>query len=310
MTKSRAASRGGSCVGCIATAIVVVAALPGPVAGDQVSLTAVKDNTLFSSATGGLSSGAGPFLFVGQSGGQVGDPIQHRALLAFDVSSIPAGSTITSATVTLTLLQASPFGGDDLLRLRRVSTNWGEGTSIAFGGMGAPSTPGDATWLHTFYSNQFWASAGGDYVGPISASLTVGTTPGPYVWGSTATMVTQVQLWLDNPATNFGWVLVGNETTLFSAKKFYSREGEPGTLPQLVVTFDPPPCPWDCDGSNDGNTNVADLLALLGQYDPDAPGICAGGGSCDYDGNGCVDVVDLLKLLAHYTTDPGGIGCP
>ncbi len=70
-----------------------------------------------------------------------------------------------------------------------------------------------------------------------------------------------------------------------------------------------PPCPWDCDGSGDGNANVSDLLALLGQYDPAAPNTCTGG-SCDYDGNGCVDVVDLLMLLAHYTTDPGGAGCP
>ncbi len=69
------------------------------------------------------------------------------------------------------------------------------------------------------------------------------------------------------------------------------------------------PCPWDCDGSGDGNTNVNDLLALLAQYDGEAPNNCTGG-SCDYDGSGCVDVVDLLKLLAHYTTDPGGVGCP
>ncbi len=69
-------------------------------------------------------------------------------------------------------------------------------------------------------------------------------------------------------------------------------------------------CPWDCDGSGDGNVNVSDLLALLGQYDPGAPGICDGGESCDFGGNGCVDVSDLLKLLAHYTTDPSGTGCP
>ncbi len=69
-------------------------------------------------------------------------------------------------------------------------------------------------------------------------------------------------------------------------------------------------CPWDCDGSGDGSVNVTDLLALLAQYDPQAPGVCDGGESCDYDGNGCVDVTDLLELLAHYTTDPQGIGCP
>ena len=70
-----------------------------------------------------------------------------------------------------------------------------------------------------------------------------------------------------------------------------------------------PGCPWDCDGSNDGNVNVNDLLALLGQWDIESPLNCTGG-SCDYDNDGCTDVSDLLKLLAHYTTDPRGIGCP
>ncbi len=66
-------------------------------------------------------------------------------------------------------------------------------------------------------------------------------------------------------------------------------------------------CAWDCDGSGDGIVGVSDLLALLAQYDSQAPVGCTGG-SCDYDGNGCVDVADLLKLLAHY--DPAGAGCP
>ncbi len=67
------------------------------------------------------------------------------------------------------------------------------------------------------------------------------------------------------------------------------------------------PCPWDCDGNYDGTADVADLLALLGQYDPAAPGECTGG-TCDFDGDGCVDVDDLLKLLAHF--DPDNLGCP
>lgn len=70
-----------------------------------------------------------------------------------------------------------------------------------------------------------------------------------------------------------------------------------------------PPCPWDCDGTADGNANVLDLLTLIGQFDPGAPGTCDGGESCDFDGDGCVDVVDLLKLLGAYTPGPMGIGC-
>ena len=68
-------------------------------------------------------------------------------------------------------------------------------------------------------------------------------------------------------------------------------------------------CEWDCDGSNDGNANVSDLLSLLGDWDITSPIGCTGG-SCDYNNDGCVDVVDLLKLLGNYATDPSGIGCP
>lgn len=74
--------------------------------------------------------------------------------------------------------------------------------------------------------------------------------------------------------------------------------------------YEYPGCPWDCDGSVDGDVNVSDLLALLGQFDASSPLNCSGG-SCDYNGDGCVDVIDLLELLAHYNVDPtGGSGCP
>ncbi len=71
----------------------------------------------------------------------------------------------------------------------------------------------------------------------------------------------------------------------------------------------PVECPWDCDGSGDGNVNVTDLLTLLAQWDAGSPLECTGG-TCDYNGDGCIDVLDLLKFLAHLTPDPAGFGCP
>ena len=290
------------------TALACAALGAVPAIGDEVSLTPVKDNTLFESVDGSLSSGAGDFLFVGLSGAQVPPAIQHRAVLAFDLSSIPRCSIVDSASLTLTLILASPFGGQDNVKLHRVLADWGEGTSDAFGGFGAPSTADDATWIHTFFPDQFWGSAGGDFSPEISAGQTVGTTTGEYTWGSTPLMVNDVQSWLINPDANFGWIVIGNEVDPGGAKKYFSRESGVGQ-PVLVVEFSPAPCPWDCDGSCDGNANVADLLQLLAEYDSDSPVDCTGG-LCDFDGNGCVDVVDLLKLLAHYTPDPNGIGCP
>jgi hypothetical protein len=53
-----------------------------------------------------------------------------------------------------------------------------------------------------------------------------------------------------------------------------------------------PPCPADCVGSGDGEVNVADLLALLSQWNSS--------GACDIDGSGVVNVTDLLALLSAW----------
>ena len=37
-------------------------------------------------------------------------------------------------------------------------------------------------------------------------------------------MVADVQSWLDNPASNFGWLVLGDETAIATAKRFDTRE--------------------------------------------------------------------------------------
>ncbi|MEJ2086737.1 MAG: hypothetical protein P8Y44_13885, partial [Acidobacteriota bacterium] len=76
-----------------------------------------------------------------------------------------------------------------------------------------------------------------DFVATPSATEVVGGN-GSYTWGSTAQMVADVQAWVDNPSSNFGWVLVGNEFTQPTAKSFDSRESGGG--PVLEVTYNAP----------------------------------------------------------------------
>jgi hypothetical protein len=100
--------------------------------------------------------------------------------------------------------------------------------------------PGDATWLHTFYPGSQWSTPGGDFVATISASKTVGAA-GAYTFASTANLVADVQMWLDTPAQNFGWIVRGNEASSGTAKRFSSREHQTAVLhPMLTVTFTPP----------------------------------------------------------------------
>ena len=202
------------------------------IAQTQVVLGASKDNTLYETTDGSLSNGAGPGFFVGENNlGAI-----RRGVIAFDiVGNIPSGATITSAALGLTVSRSS--SGPKVVQLRKLLSNWGEGTSVgggAGGGAGGPSTTGDATWIHTFFNTSFWSTPGGDFSGTTSASQTVGDF-GDFTWGSTPQMVSDVQGWLNNPSSNFGWLVLGIESTPHTAKRFDSREG--ASPPQLTVVY-------------------------------------------------------------------------
>jgi hypothetical protein len=215
---------------------------------ETVTLEPSKDNTLYQDAEGDLSNGAGNHLFAGRTGSFPGvDRTIRRGLLAFDVSgSIPAGSTIVSATLTLTMSQTP--AGAELVRLRRVLADWGEGDSVASMGEGggAAAQPGDATWLYRFFDPNEpvpWASPGGDFAPTSSATLRVESF-GVYTWGPTPELVADVQSWVDQPSQNFGWLLLGDESRLETAKRFDSREHpNPPARPQLFIDYDLPGAP-------------------------------------------------------------------
>jgi hypothetical protein len=203
----------------------------------SLTLNPVRDNTLIQNATGALSNGVGD-LFVGQNGN---GNLARRGLLAFDIAgSLPAGATVQSVTLTMYVVQT--VVGDYPVELHPVLANWGEAGSTG-SGTGGPSQTGDATWLHTFFNNQFWANAGGDFSATASAVTTVGSQGAFYTWNVTSQLVADVQKWLDQPATNFGWLMQADETHN-SAKRFASREAaDLAQRPALTIEFseNPPP---------------------------------------------------------------------
>lgn len=227
---------------CICVAMLtasVLTAPAGPARADVVSLTPSKDNTLYDNPDGDVSNGVGSYLFGGLT--DEGSNDRRRVVMAFDVSgSIPAGSTIDSVTLTLEMSRSKV--NNMTFDLHRLTSDWGEGVSNADGqeGAGAPSQPNDATWIHTFYDESdtnLWTTPGGDFNPTASASTVVGKNVGAYTWGSSSQMISDVQGWLDNPSTNFGWLLKGPEG-LRSAKRFNSRENsDASTWPTLTVTF-------------------------------------------------------------------------
>src|SRR5262249_31000646 len=95
-----------------------IEALEARVMPTVVTIGPSKDNTLYQSATGSLSDGAGPTFFAGITGPKTNDSIR-RGVIAFDIAGIvPAGATITSASLTLHMSRT--VGGPQTVQLKRL----------------------------------------------------------------------------------------------------------------------------------------------------------------------------------------------
>jgi spore coat protein A len=266
----------------------VLSAVPTQAA--EATLSPSKDNTLYEpiqqDALEIRSNAVGDSMFTGRvkdalnASGQVA---VRRGVLAFDLSSIPPGSTINSVTLRMQCTKAAQSTGFSA-GLHRLTSDWGEGTSNTGNsqqGRGEAATANDATWEHTFFDTQFWTTNGGDYVGSASGSLSVGGL-GTYTWGSTAGLVADVQAWVDSPVSNFGWIVIGDETQNETAKKFASREnGTVANRPLLTVDFTTGEISGGCcQGDICTIETAANCLTLAGVYQGD-------GTSCSP--NPCVD---------------------
>jgi hypothetical protein len=210
------------------------------VRADMITLNPPEDTTLYEANNN--SNGAGSHIHVGSTGGG----FIRRGLLALDVSAIPAGSTINSAVLQLNMSRTSSLAQN--VSLHRALSDWGEAGSDAGGneGQGAPGQLGDATWNFRDYDGAgggtAWTTQGGDFDPDASDTLSVAGL-GTYSWGSPGTTA-DVQGWLDTPATNFGWILIGNESVIRTTKRFDSGENiTAANRPQLTIDFTPIPEP-------------------------------------------------------------------
>ncbi|MEZ5497042.1 MAG: hypothetical protein R3F25_09450 [Gammaproteobacteria bacterium] len=132
-------------------------------------------------------------------------------------------------------------GNTQTVNLHTITSSWGEGTSDAGGpeGAGTASTTNDATWIHSFYDTVSWMTPGGDYLGTPSASLSI-SSQGGYTFQNNG-MIDDIQNWLDSPATNFDWILIGDEISSGFAQRFASREHQTASSrPSLLVSYEIP----------------------------------------------------------------------
>ncbi|HJN91366.1 MAG TPA: DNRLRE domain-containing protein [Dehalococcoidia bacterium] len=203
--------------------------IPSPLGSTTIALNPSADNTIYSEAE--LSNGAGQNLFAGRA--NTGN--ERRALVKFDLATIPAGSTIESVELSLTVNKTTV--GDVPFTLHPLTADWGEGASDAAQneGRGQAAQPGDATWLQRSTGQDLpWATAGSDLANQ-SAAVTIGAEGAVSI--ESAGLTADVQRWLEDPDSNFGWILLPDADGR-SAKRFGSREGN--SPPTLNVTFTPP----------------------------------------------------------------------
>ncbi len=238
---------------CISFVYFAIFAMSAEMSATEI-LNPVKDNTIYEGQRGGgnpdnfedNSCGAGTNIFAGNTD----DDFARRALLKFNITGIPAGSTINSVVLTAQVNRERD-GDGRTMTMHTLDRDWGE-SSVEFevncdnnagGGQGDTANPGDATWLNSKFQQIGWDTPGGDYAAAASASTLVANGQNETAtWDSSVTgneaLVSNVQAWLDTPASNNGWIMIGNETVLKTARRFYSREG--ATPPLLTIDFTPP----------------------------------------------------------------------
>jgi hypothetical protein len=216
---------------------IVLLLAPAFAMAESLVIEAGRDTTLIEEPEGGLANGSGPAFFVGRT--NQGQDSVRRALIYFDVSAaLPANARVESVRLTLYMTPSNSTSRP--ITLHRLLAGWGEGASFASGGGGDFSVPGDATWIHTFYDDEFWVRPGGRFVPRASASRDVAGS-GFYTWEGTRKMVANVRSWLAAPHRNSGWILLGDEATPQSVKSFASREDpDPLLRPVLEVRYQLP----------------------------------------------------------------------
>lgn len=265
-----------------------------------IELQAIKDNILYESATGSLSNALGTHLYAGNNTSGM-----RRPVVAFDLSVIPEGAEVDD--VELQLFCNSSSGATFPVIVQKLLQDWGEGTSQASGneGNGANATTGDATWIHTFYNTINWSNAGGSFSSTTSATTNVGAQNNMYTWTSSQ-MIADVNIWLDTPSINFGWIVRGDESSTSNTKRFSSRQNTTvANRPKLIIHYIMPPTGACClpDGDCE-NLTATQCAAQSGDYQGDGT-ICSEA-SCSIQLTPYLDALPLPGVAIPVSGTAGG----
>ena len=281
-----------------------------PALATVVDLNPLRDTEIVQETTTN-SDGAGSWFIAGNNNqGTSGQ--SRRALVQFDLSGVPIAATITAVTLTMTNDRGK--AGTQTVSIYRVTESWGEGTSNsdADPGKGTAATTNDATWAQRFYPTTSWTTPGGAHAASASASAAIGNSAA-YNWSS-AQMIADVQQWVSTPSTNFGWIVIGNETAKATARRFFSRSG--ATPPVLQVTYTTGTITGSCCLSDNSCQELSptQCASLGGTYGGDGtvctPNPCvAPTGACCATNGACATTTSTQCASSGGTYEGDGTTC-
>jgi hypothetical protein len=153
-----------------------------------------------------------------------------RTALTFDLSTIPATSTVTAASLSLWRLFAPTAAAT--VEAHRLTTPWGEGTG------NATCTGDGATWYESDGGIP-WTAEGGDYDPTASATAPIPANAAP--GANILTVTALAQSWVNGGTPNNGLLLrLSDETLRDGNSAVYATDDytpEPTLRPTLTITY-------------------------------------------------------------------------
>ncbi len=159
----------------------------------------------------------------------------NTILMKWDLSSIPAGSTIVSATLSLYMQGVSGTGGKSLYNISAHKViNKNPVISQATGYNYSSSGAWDAVTGKT-YSN---IPLGEGDVATADDVQAIDLTQGYKSWNVT----NMVQSWVNNSSTNYGLLLNSDNSAAADSNRYFgsSKNANTGQRPKLVITYTTP----------------------------------------------------------------------
>jgi hypothetical protein len=207
---------------------------------DGGSYTGTRDTTL-------LSKSANSNQGTKKSNTIDGSP-DDAALIAWNTSTIPTGSTVTSATITLNITGTSK----NTYQIYELKQNW---------------TETGATW-NRFSAASLWSTAGAQGANDRGTTV-LGTVTASKKGLLTITLnaagIAVVQKWVNNPATNFGFTIQNYSNA--DAFVFDSREAtKAANRPKLTIGYNLPAPAMLVSAGADQNVQLADGATLHGSF--------------------------------------------